>query len=504
MESAFRFVMPFFALMFPGLSLAQSSVFSLLQTEQTRLATTERAPANFTLFVPDTATQILFNPARASASSSRFLYANYHNALTRPFVSAAYLTREWLLQVDTRVSITDIQRSEIGDTEITGINIWESLRDETSSERDDDLVNTRFRLSNFMQASFGSVAFGFFGVANVNSSETIASSIRDRLTIRGEPVTNARRTLTSNTQTELTDATGYALGAELSFAGSDWDLVSSVGFRRPTAERTVIRRTQNVSNDTTFTSAGPVINFIQFNSAFESRIDEDPALLAVQTYFRKRAWRRDHLFLSLQANYAFDTASTFFLREFELRTEDNPSESSSDTTSVEGEGLFNARYRKVRFELGYVAPRQFHDFYFFLGLHPSLEYERAKHLSDQFIRTRSSMAALTVVDSELIVAALQLPAYFSYAPTSWVKLWGGFNYTYFISIVDREVDSFNQSAGADDNSLQQSLRDTRFDASKSFYLGISLAHKSGFRAHVDLGQDVTDLQRWSLSIGYHF
>ncbi|MFQ5652370.1 MAG: hypothetical protein ACE5IY_20765 [bacterium] len=342
----------------------------------------------------------------------------------------------------------------------------------------------------------------------------MSHSNQSRHTLRGE----GENRLSSNSQSRvLQDAlvrqAGYALGAEIGLAGNDWDFVAAVSFQRPGEDRNNRVEVRQVRSDTSF-SAGrpPTTSLTVTDEALISRIDQSPAVLGWKSYYQKKiGWfgRDANLFLSLNAYYVIDSELNFEFRNVqEQTTSSSDTPTLGDTLVFLDSGVRKGEFWDVQFSAGYVVARNLRDLYVLVGLNPGVAYTRTKDISDSRVGTPSRAGQLLVSRDRALVAGITVPFYFDYAPLKWGSVYGGVNYSFVYHHDDLDLRPTHtltaNGVPAQTAALSETTKQSRFDSSKHFYLGLSLRHKSGIVALVDLNGNLAGLRNWNFSVGYHF
>jgi hypothetical protein len=493
------------------------------------LARSQGLPTDFALFSPDTASQILFNPARAAMSSQRFVYASYlpattttaitntyfftatsdyyptysytYNSYTDPIVqypsgsTVSFVTlfgkpeSKWLLQVTNSLSryTTNTAITYQVPLDPPYFTSAQTLSGTASSETQSSLF--AFKLNKIFTDATGGSSFGVYGIyqATVTASTSQTSSNMD------SSFSNPASTFTGNSILH-NEQRAYAAGLEFSSASSASDFIISVGFQKGTLN------SQN-NSASSYYSQSYSSNFESNNSASGS-----PTTFIGRLYLQHEAsWitKMDNLFASL--NVAYTTGDLDYGSSYQQEFSPSNTPLSIDFSKSEA-----AKDLKSLLSFGYVVRQKLSDIEFLIGLNPQISYREITGISDNQAISYYNYAANIVNKQKTTTVAATIPIAVNYAVTPSIALFGGLNYQYSYTS-DKTDQTLTTQPFVSTNSYiigsqsgSSSTTNTSLATSSVIYLGADLSHASGLNVQVFIQNNFASLSSWYVSLGYRF
>jgi len=520
-------------------------------------------PNEFILFVPDTATQILFNPARANDYSGSFVYStyaadykrtvyvplyqiyDYTSSIRMPYyefpIPSGETTENYIQGKNPTIAVATLFNAfnskwlflfTNGITNQTGTSNYASsnnhpdsyyLTNVTSSSSNSNSETkegvTSFRLSNIFSAGTGKKSFGVFAVFNNALNNSIGTSANSSLTIAGTTPIYFHSSLNSNTNKINEDNSYYVLGLEYTAANEQWDYIARASYQSSTYnfKNTYTSNQQSVDSTYYGYSANPVSSTSKSDrtSGYENFNQSEPYTLAFENYFqRKRTlFSLDgNIFVSVNINYTNGDGKTGGNSFSNNRNYLNGTWTTSGTISNASDGKYDNKSWGFTFTPGFIIKKSFSDLFLLSGL--KLETGYNKHHSAQtndYYQSDYYSQAPTLINSTLALTfvTLALPVYINYSPAEWISLWGGMNYSYGYSkrVEDASGNStsyYSSSSWPQNYSVNSKNDNSSYQSSKSTFLGLELKHPSGLRVQISFDEDVASFRDWNMSVGYHF
>ncbi len=526
MRRAASIILIFFAVNSVSISQDQPVTFN-----PNMLASSQVLPNDFLLFSPDTSAQILFNPARAGVSGSRFVYANYlpgsgspltvlqtsslyssygsisFPSVSGPTISAAALfgdrASSWLLQL----SNFSYQATNDLSSVVTSSTVLNPLTDESGSGSTVSSASlTAFKISHIRSSEGGSSSLGLFGIIfpeDVNADTHV------------ERVYNSPSGDTSFTRRDLYDYASksegwnskYEVGVEYGITRQTWDFLGSV-----TVQKNVLQQNPYATSYEQNGSTNPADTVSQHTTQYRSSsVANEPLVVSLHSYFQHATdvlSTDDHYFVSVNGYYSdgkLSVSQTNYVTEWYKHNSDPL---STDTTHSAFSQSQNAHNWGGSLSVGYLIRHRLIDIDVLIGFNPRLSYDEFKEggyryisLPDFYYQTPG------IVNShQLWSASAQIPIFLNYVPTSWLSLFGGLNYSYtyfYETIRSLQPDqSFYTQSTSTISELSASQTSSSLRSTAAVYAGAEFRHASGLHLQMAFRGNLTSYTSWNISVGY--
>ena len=517
-------------------------------------------PNEFLLFVPDTATQILFNPARANDYSGSFVYSTYAADFKRAvflpiyyigdirFSNLSYtpeyppsgniedygsgknptiafatlftaLNSKWLFLFSNGLS------KQNGTKDITSENrhpdsYYKTYQESTSSneEMETNEARTSFRLSNIFSSGEGKSSIGLFASFNTSLNNSNMNSLNNSLRSSNSiPLYNY-----SNNGSQIyivnEENSTSEFGFELSLANEEWDYIARVSYQKSTKNTKNSSYSNQESIDSTYygSSSTPTSSSIRNNTTNSTNYitHSEPYIFAFENYYQHKTsfFSLDgNFFVSASINYSSGDGKTGGDSFHRYEYYNNGTLTSHNSTSNSSEQKFADKNWGFTFTPGFVLKKNFTDLFLMTGIKIETGYQRysfGKTESASVVYYTNYPFFVTTSKTKVTFVSLTLPIYINYTPAEWISIWGGMNYSYGynkseIAYIENSTLSTNPiypqtySKNSNDNN-------SSFQSLKSTFLGLELRHPSGLRVQISFDEDVAPFRDWNMSVGYHF
>ncbi len=223
------------------------------------------------------------------------------------------------------------------------------------------------------------------------------------------------------------------------------------------------------------------------------------------------------------------------------------SHASGDTLNTYSRGKEKGKFWKVRFSMGYILQKAFHNLYFFTGINPLVTYSELRDISNpkflyppyysyynyegdctfssyptkllllkpggrsRYYYPSYSKTDLLINNKKIFYLSINLPFYFNFSPLKWLNLFGGFNYSYSyqydkIESKNPEIAISTGDGSNSDNSYSKNSQNksTKLQSYRMSYMGMSIKHHSGIVVDFAFNGNLAYLSRWNISVGYNF
>ena len=465
------------------------------------------------LFVPDTGTQILFNPARALQFNRQFIVGKYDaNATyffpyyypvifsqsdenirvtierimppqtetyfvqTMPTIDFAFLKKDddsyWLMQLTNFTSSTNSN----GENNFTRyVSNTENHNYESKYDNDYNLSKTRLKLSRIFSLGGQSISYGIFGSYLPDTRHSISSSkeINNSIT----PTYKYIRT-NSYSYDNKTKQPKYSFGAELSFADSVTDAVVSGNVVLGKQELISIRSSEYNSFDSSssYTSKSNNSNSYHFSTI------NDPIQIDVNGFFNKKI-----VVASIPTNVFFSSNVTYVKGRFDLISKYSSQRKyfygtntpTGDTLITEAAGSVNQNNFSYSISFGLLSVFDLGNLIIQTGLIPKFYYGKSSF--GQNGNAYEPDVLLMKYDQSNYGANVLLPVMFTITPSDWVTIFSGININYSLyksrrkgnSIpFEKYYSSYNNyySYPSQITSRQELFENTEYSSSNSLFL----------------------------------
>ncbi len=302
-----------------SLSFSQTNNPLSTQNYFNLLVLSQNVPYDFILSVPDSAVQILFNPARAANLTTRFVYGTYNaklfgrSHLNAPDIILTTLLKKsntkWLFTFAN--GVTNLKSESRNSEFIPAVTITDVRRDFRNSSRRENST-TRMKLSMIKSTHFGGYSLGIFGVYNWSKSSGLyeRNETRNIFYEACQTPDSLHRYINRYNSFLTSNNSVYAAGMEYSLSGQEWDLVASISYQKFDNYRKDCGFLRNTSIDTnihiTPDTTTYYITDMRANRTTDYNVSNKPGYLVLNTYWQSKfglITPDDHLFASLNAIY---------------------------------------------------------------------------------------------------------------------------------------------------------------------------------------------------------
>jgi hypothetical protein len=559
MKSFFTF---FIALIIINNSFAQINSSEPLQLNKNFLVHSAGLPEEFLLFSPDSATQILFNPARAYNYRTNFVYVNYlsdyvdsyrlylekfewvpsgidpqRNVLAKgnaynfptlyedhysssknPTFSAAALFNagdsKWLFTLSNGINMNKGENNTIYTEETTfdPINNYETnyLSDEYNYDSDETV--TIFKLARIWKSGLKNFSIGAFGIVyndDESGKQDFTSTSYDFFNSTVD--SNKYRNYTSRFETESGELNNSRFAVGLEFAVNDvsWDYIGSLSYQKANNSGNYNGSLYVLDLDSTyFVYPWHTLRYEE-NRTIVKKSDSEPYFLNLNNIFQHSVdWitEDDNLFVSLNSFYSSGDISFQGNYNRTYSVYNNDELSTGDTISVNQSENFDVKSWGISFSSGYALSASLSDLFILTGIRLAGSFN---HLEDIAINVSSqSGGAYNENVIKNTFAGFTLPLYLNYKIEQWISLYGGINYSYFYNRVNYDINSkalkYETNAEEEEIKAYREVTYSNWNSSKSIYAGCELRHSSGLKVQFYFDENFSTIRDWNVSVGYHF
>lgn len=539
-----RFFLFFFmSMLFISTTFAQNPV----EYDQNILINSHEVGADLLLFTPDTATQILFNPARAATYNKSFIYTTYNSGYRGSYYSGDVILRtgditiieggtnyprsrfsdpyystqlptfslatlfntdnsKWLLTLTNGIRYSDYEdNSNETDSQFYGNSIHEVIYDQDISDDSKTSVAT-VQLSK-IESNYSYGIFGIFNQVDMNYENkttrhhinSYSSFINHRYDIDKE---NSKL---KNNQ--------YKIGISYSLFGNHWDYIANVSYQKSDNQSDVFF---NFTDSYIDSSSIDTLN--NWNVNKRSYIfhganfgKSKPDFYQIYNYYQRQLdwlFPKDNFFIKAKATLSKGRIE-YNQDQNRLHKElNNNSIVSTDTSVIFGEGTIKPDNTWLNLSCGYTASFTLDDIYILAAINPGYQYVQITDIpfTQQRYRRYSRLISLTERKRTTYKLDVRLPIYINYSPAKWIDFYGGITYNYGYSGTDESqtaLSDFTRDEGRVITTTD-SYDYKVISSLKSRYLGMNLKHKSGLRLQVSFRNDITNYSYWDMALGYHF
>jgi len=554
-------------LLISSLSFSQTNNPLSTQNYFNLLVPSQNVPYDFILSVPDSAVQILFNPARAANLTTRFVYGTYNakllgrSHLNAPDIILTTLLKKsntkWLFTFAN--GVTNLKSESRNSEFIPAVTITDVRRDFRNSSRRENST-TRMKLSMIKSTHFGGYSLGVFGIYNWSKSSALneRNETKNIFYETHQGVDSLHRYTEHNnsifTLNRASKNSIYAAGIEYALSGHKWDFVASTSYQKFDNYRKDCGFLRNTSIDTnihiTPDTTTYYITDMRANRTTDYNVSNKPGYLVLNTYWQSKfglITPDDHLFASLNTIYYTSDNIKYNYRENKEHSMSINSHASGDTLNTYSRGKEKGKFWKVRFSMGYILQKAFHKLYFFTGINPLVTYSESRDISNpkslyptyysyynyegdctfsshptkllllkpgrrsRYYYPSYSKTDLLINNKKIFYLSINLPFYFNFSPLKWLNLFGGFNYSYSyqydkIESKNPEIAISPGDGSNSDNSYSKNSQNksTKLQSYRMSYMGMSIKHHSGIAVDFAFNGNLAYLSRWNISVGYNF
>ena len=459
-------------------------------------------PNEFLLFVPDTATQILFNPARANDYSGSFIYStyaadfkknnyiaplyynsysldgdiiyitptilnknasvatinnlasstNYSESFTQgknPTIAVATLfnalNSKWLFLFSNGVSKQKVTTNyNSTDDNVDGSYLTNTSSSSSHNENEPKYETTSFRLSRIYSSAIGKSSMGVFAsfTSNIYSSlnSTSNSSRRVSGSITGNSYSNER----SQSEKTEEDNSQYIFGFEFTLAKDNWDYIVRASYQKLTYNWKFRRFTNDRYVDSTFnnTTVPPSLSTYKSDrsSGNNNYNEATPYALVFENFYQSKS-----TLLSLEGNL-FASVNAFY-----SKGDGKIGFSDFSKQAYYNNGVLTTKDSSSSLVDGKTDGKDW-------GVSFSPGYLLKKTFSNLFLMTGinlnmgymkntahqteyssySSNPTTSTETTKSKFVTMALPIYIHYSHADWISFWGGINYFYGYNKLETE------------------------------------------------------------------
>ncbi len=514
---------------------AQTSGPEAIQFKKNFIVHSAGVPEEFLLFAPDTATQILFNPARANDFGSRFVYVNYlsdyigrsyryemfpdiytedYVNMKNPSFSVVSLfgsgEAKWLLEFSNGINKYTSNLNSFDRT--NRIIVPGSYYDLSEYSNEDQATSnsslTSLKVSRIFTIGQTKVSAGIYGILFSNGSSGRNRDLSNR-TYHYEGTGSDSSWRYSHADEEQIiwfdkRDKSHIIGLEFTASGPSWDYTGSVDYQ--VRDNSIIRNIYVLSTSSDSIYNGTTASDLQITRSYNDAAQK-PSFINLNSFFRHNTdliFPDDNLFLSVKAFYSFGTIT--YKSEFETRFYSQIEPSTGDTVSA----IYNDKLDRdnwgIQFSTGYAISKKSKDLSFLSGIRLSGHLEKFGFIDESYHYPGYILETNT---SRSFNAALTIPVYLDYTPADYISIYGGINYSYgyYENRIKWGIEGLSNLSGSDLN-IYNTVRNNMFNngwtSAKSIYFGCELRHPSGLRAQFLFDRDITSVPDWNVSLGWVF
>ncbi len=514
-------------------------------------------PYSFRLYVPDSTTQILFNPARAANSDQSFFYltknqeptyypvylvSSYNDGyyelvrLSSPnyvsnypqynssFSGGALFNSSYgkfLFQANFELRDSDSEsESNSFNPTVNLSSDYYSEKNSNTSDANQNLSNLYFRIDKISGTEGDGFSIGLFGQIAPNKYNSNSGSTRERIqkynytpAIPGYYYRNYQ--FQKNNNKSDSDGGFYNGGIEIGISKEDFDLIADVSV---TLSKNIISNNSNyfTSNmDSSYNTPNwQVGKNIQRNV---NENDEKEDLIGF----------RSNIHYSSAANYFHQDDSYFIGLSFSYQSGDHKikgnllSEYASKYSWSETWNGDSTYYRLpdessptkntfYGFQTGYKTGKTFDDIIVLTGLTYIFGFTKSEHISYSFnVSNYSGYINKNDFENHFYLNTFLLPVFISYSPNSWFELHGGL--TYEINQQSLETENKQTQKNFENNNVVKNTSNGKFQNKSSqtsqnlnSSLGATFKHTSGLKLYIAFNNDILAYKTWDLTLLYNF
>ncbi len=532
-----------------------------LKTGKQFLVHSAGLPEEFLLFAPDTASQILFNPARANNFSGNFIYVNYlsdytesyyyypiysngvsqvaeptglkkssgfnfpqiyqesYSTYKNPSFSAAALinsgSAKWLFELTNGINTygTSALYTDNETAWDDPVNLYSTSHFRNTQEQHYDANLTSFKVSRIFKAGDLNLSTGIFGIIMTGNEDgefrNSSENYYFRNPVAGDSSMHRSYRINDETDNINRNDARYVVGLEFTAGTGFFDYVGSIDYQFGDNSFDYSYDINASTYDSSRFSPG---QSWQFNRSEEIRTfsgtsSQKPSVLNLSNYFRHKLGLLDpgdNVFISVNAFYSAGSYS--FRKNYEeIYRAYYPEVTSGDTTEFANSDSYDYNDWGFSVSAGYVYERKVDDLSLLTGLKFSGNVEHLDGVNN------SSVTSINGGFEKIVFKpsgfSITLPVYVDYSPADWASVFGGLNYTYdyLFTKTHREMNLTYQNYSTEiTERTTQNRTDHSWRSYKSIYFGCALKHSSGLRAQFLFDGDIAKVSDWNVSLGYEF
>jgi hypothetical protein len=521
-------------------------------------------PEEFLPFSPDTASQILFNPARANDFSGNFVFLNYlsdyyygsgypvyypegypivinesgglkkangfnfpqiyQESFTNyknPTFSAVALINtgnaKWLFELTNGINSynSSLNYQKYNDYLADPATWYYNEKYKTNQENRSDETMTSFKISRIFKADDLNLSAGLYGILLTNNSISDITYFTERYSSKDMTPFDSSSYRDYSLQGEKGNLnekdTRYVVGLEFTAGTVLFDYIGSIDYQ---------------FGDNLYKSDANIDSYAYDSSRYSpsvpwnvSRMEEfrnnwqnsthNPSVLNLSNYFRYKlglVLPDDNVFISANAFYASGNISYQDTSERILLTY-SETETIGDTLNVNNFGNYDIKDWGVTVSTGYALAKSIDNLYLLTGFRILGSIEHLDGLDRSSVGSSQSGFVENVLKPSLF--SITLPVYVNYSPAGWVSVYGGLNYSYIYSS-NKSQQSLNvlfresYSTTKTSSKINYNILNHGWRSLKSIYFGCEFRHSSGLRAQFLFDGDIANVADWNVSLGWVF
>lgn len=498
------------------------------------------------LFVPDTGTQILFNPARAIMYGREFLVGKYDKYPTyyypfyepvifyqsdanlrvtiekisppqtttyysqpMPTVDIALLIRKedsyWLLQ------FTNITNSSTSESNNSTSRIFSSANKnilDYQSTADNQFSKSRLKLSKIFSLGETSYSYGIVGEYLPNTRHSIWNNSSEEINT-GLSYWSNRKSINSSDNIEKQPK--YSIGGEFSIADSLLDIVISAKLTKGKIDLTSIGNYSNISIDSFSTY------YNSSNTEFNNYSNKsDPTTISINTFAQKKSNIFDipvQMILSMGGTYTTDNINLVskYTRMYKYIYGTNTP--TGDTIITEASGSVKSTDYSFSALYGILGKISLGNISLQTGPVPEIHY--TKGVNAQIGNSYYTDRLISKTDWKQYGATMIIPVMFTFEPTEWLMMFSGMNVRYSIEKYESTISTTplskyytsvngNSSSTAQVTNVTGSSSSTNYSSVSNYFFNLMLQHYSGFKVQLSFKEDLSKYQEYGISMMYYF
>ncbi len=538
---------------------AQNNSSEPLQLNRNFLVHSAGLPQEFLLFVPDSASQILFNPARALNFTTNFIYVNYlsdnspqtsvplHNmgiirilppgslqkannfnfpslyeesfsSSKNPTFSAAALINiggaKWLFELTNGINNYNNSNNlhGVGENTYVPITNYQLQTDINSQDYKEDATTTSLKISRVFQSGRTNFSVGLFGIINRDNVNSTDEIYEETYHITNNNDSTKFRHIYIDNEEQVNNAynSRYVIGGEFTINHKFWDYLFSIDYQfGDNSQKKFTVDSSSSSDSSYFPGEQWLTSGSQNIITNDNHTSQKPSFVNINNYFRhllNLITPVDNIFLSL--NLFFSTGEISYAgNSNNIFSNYSGQSGSGDTSSTLNSDKFDVSNLGLTFSTGYALSKSFTDLFILSGIRFSGNLEHIENIGiiyndynePAFVKTKSYPSA----------ASFTLPLYLNYTVAKWFSVYGGLNYSYTYSRYKYEYSNteYNyQSLRSNEQTVTSRGENINegWQSDKSIYLGCELRHQSGLKIQLFINNDFALIRNWNVSVGYHF
>ncbi|MEO1022374.1 MAG: hypothetical protein AAFW89_07495 [Bacteroidota bacterium] len=471
----------------------------------------ENIPRGLLLTVPDKQTQILFNPARAALwDKTGFVQSLSQTSANQPITLNGLWDNKWLVNVryfgDTDNS--NSQTMSLRDEIINNVGI----PDNTRTERDETIRELK-RADQQASVQLGSIKKtgndraryrGGYISYSADDFDNTNTDLDNRTAenyqiVNSSLLLNRRDTENLFIRNEENNTYRVTAGVNQSMVRGNKDLIVNLAyqFERTNDNSILSNRYMETTQDFIdgMLDGSATMNIL---SSEQSGVEQNNHSLYGSLFFSNRYGENNEHFRysKIQTSYGLGFVDVFS-RSFDVQNGVN------QTTLAPFEQDDRVHQYHVDIETGYSRIVTGQNYQLQIGGELEVLYRYSENYTASVLSTSAVIDETSMND---VRVQMVIPAFSSFTILDRLQVWGGANlnlrYTYSETDVHREQVLFSN---AEFISLQGNRRsDTDFTIDRVYYVGLLYQHHSGLRGNIDLGNNLSQLSSWRISLAYQF